>query len=138
MKKFDTTSIFGIFGALSWALTNLLRETTINSLEIFNFILGIMPNIAATYFFIWVGKIIFERLNKNFTLKFSMITSALVFLFAIISEIIHDLFLNSPFDMYDMIATSSAIALYLITFYTTKNHRNISEQSSLFKNISSN
>ena len=135
MKKFDTTSIFGIFGILSWTLTILLRDTKVNSIEPFNFILGIMPNISAAYFFIWVGKIIFDRLNKNFTLKVSVITSGLIFFFAIISEIIHDLFLNSPFDMYDIIATISAITLYLITFYIAKNRRNINEQSSLFNNL---
>lgn len=135
MKKFDTTSFFGIVGILSWTLTNFLRETTLNSVEIFNFILGIMPNISAAYFFIWVGKIIFDRLNKNFTLKVSVITSGLIFLFAIISEIIHDLFLNSPFDMYDIIATISAITLYLIPFYITKNRRSINKQSSFINNL---
>lgn len=135
MKKFNTTAMFGILGILSWTLTILLRDTTVNSIEIFNFILGIMPNISAAYFFIWVGKIVAERLNKNFTLKISMIISGLIFFFAIISEIIHDLFLNSPFDIYDIIATISAITLYLITFYITKNRRNINEQSSLFNNL---
>ena len=125
MKKLTTTSVFGIVGILSWTLTLLLRETTVNSIETVNFILGIMPNISATWFFICIGEIILNRLNINFTFKISTITSGLVFLFSIMSEIIHDLFLNSPFDMYDIIGTISAIALYLATFYINKNSRHI-------------
>ncbi len=125
MKKLATTSVFGIVGILSWTLTILLRETTVNSVETVSFILGIMPNISATWFFIWIGEIIVNRLNNDFTLKISAIASGLIFLFAIMSEIIHDLFLNSPFDMYDIIGTISAITLYLATFYITKNRRNI-------------
>lgn len=120
MKKLTKTSVFGIVGILSWTLTLLLRETTVNSIEIVNFILGIMPNISATWFFIWIGEIIFTRLNMNFTLKISAITSGLIFLFSITSEIIHGLFLNSHFDMYDIIGTISAIALYLTTLILIK------------------
>ena len=130
MKKLTITSVFGIIGILSWTLTILLRETTVNGVETVNFILGIMPNVSATWFFIWIGEIIVNRLKNSFTLKISVIASGLIFLFAIISEIAHDLFLNSTFDMYDIIGTISAIALYLATFYITKNRKNINEQSS--------
>lgn len=125
MKKVTTTSVFGIVGIISWTLTLLLRETTVNSMETVKFILGVMPNISATWFFIWIGEIIFTRLNMNFTFKISAITSGLIFLFSITSEIIHDLFLNSPFDMYDITGTIFAITLYLTTFYINKNRRNI-------------
>ena len=127
MKKLTITSVFGIIGALSWTLTILLREITTNNIDIVNFILGIMPNISATWAFIWAGESILKKLNKDFTLKASVITSGLIFLFSIISEIIHHVFLNSPFDIYDIVATILAIVLYLIIFYINRNSENINE-----------
>jgi len=102
-----------------------LREIATSNIYIVNFILGIMPNISATWFFIWAGESILNKLNKDFTLKASVITSGLIFLFSIISEIIHHLFLNSPFDIYDIVATILAIVFYLIIFYINKNHEDI-------------
>lgn len=114
MKRITITSIFGIVGILFWALTILLRETSLNSVGIVNFILGIMPNISATWFFIWMEEVIINRLNKDFNFKILSIIAILIFIFAIISEIIHDIFLNSPFDIYDIMVTILAITLYLI------------------------
>lgn len=127
MKKLNTTAKFGIIGGFSWTLTLLLRGTSINNIEIVNFILGIMPNISAAWFFIWIGETILNKSNKFFDLKSSIITSGLIFLFSIISEIVHDLFLNSPFDIYDILATILAIVLYLVTFYFSKDYKNINQ-----------
>jgi hypothetical protein len=129
MKKLTITSVFGIIGILFWTLTILLRGTVVNGIETFNFVLGIMPNIAAAWFFIWTVEIIVNRANKDFTFKTSLISSGLILLFAIMSETIHDLFLNSPFDIYDIIGTILAIVLYLGTLYIIKNYRNTNEQS---------
>ena len=127
MKKYNITSILGIIGMVTWTITIFLRELSLNNIYI-NFILGIMPNISATWLFIWMGEIIVNRKNIHFNFKVASITSWLIFLFAIISEIIHDIFLNSSFDIYDIIATLVSIVIYLIFFYFTENTLKISEQ----------
>ncbi|NLL29552.1 MAG: hypothetical protein GX258_00540 [Clostridiales bacterium] len=121
IKKPTLTAVFGIIGGFSWTIAYLLRETAINNIEQVNFILGVMPNIAAAWFFIWMAENIFERSNKEFTLKASAIASGVIFILGLISEVIHDLFLDSPFDIFDMIATTCAIIVYLSVFYFRKN-----------------
>ena len=112
---------------VTWTITIFLRELSLTNINI-SFILGIMPNISATWLFIWMGEIIVNRKNIHFNFKVASITSWLIFLFAIISEIIHDIFLNSSFDIYDIIATLVSIIIYLVFFYFTENTLKISEQ----------
>lgn len=127
MRKQSITSIFGIVGIVSWSITIFLREEAINSAYL-NFILGVMPNISAAWFFIWVGEIISNIKKYNFNFKIASRISGVIFILALISEIIHDLFLNSPFDIYDIIGTVLSIILYLVTFYFF-NNLNIDKQS---------
>lgn len=126
MKKLTVTHLFGIIGAISWASTIMLRETSINAIPIINFILGIMPNISATWFFIYAVEFMLTKVGKLFKFKYVLITSTSIFLLSLVSEVIHDLFLNSPFDIYDIIATVFAIVLYLLILYLTTS-RNLSK-----------
>ena len=88
--------------------------------SVLNFILGIMPNISASWVFIWIGENLINKAKRDFTFKGASIVSGVIFLFALISEIIHEMFLNSPFDVNDIIATILAILFYLIVFYISK------------------
>ena len=72
MKKYTVTSVFGIIGIISWAITILLRETYLVNIDIINFKLGVMPNISAAWFFIWMVEIIYEKIKKDFTFKISI------------------------------------------------------------------
>ena len=120
MKKYTITYVFGIIGALSWSGTVLLREMLLSDSSVLNFILGIMPNISASWFFIWIGEKLINKVKRDFTFKVASIVSGVIFLFALISEIIHEMFLNSPFDANDIIATIVAIIFYLTLFYVSK------------------
>lgn len=120
MKKITITLVFGLIGVILWNVTNILRTTSLINIDILRFILGIMPNIAACWVFIWVGELIITKINNNYNLIFASVVSGIVFLLAIISEFIHDKFLNSPFDINDIIATILAIAVYLVSFYFYK------------------
>lgn len=124
MKKFTVTFIFGIIGVIAWCLTLFLRDSSLVSNEALSFILGVMPNIGAAWLFIWFTEVIMiNKLNMNFTIKYSSMVSGVIFIFALISEVVHDLFLDSPFDMNDMIATFGAIALYLVIFYFSNKYK---------------
>ena len=120
MKKITITLIFGLIGVVLWNVTNILRTTSLINIDILRFILGIMPNIAACWVFIWVGELIITKINNNYNSIFASIVSGVVFLLAIISEFIHDKFLNSPFDINDIIATILSIIIYLVSFYFSK------------------
>ena len=87
-----------------------------------------MPNISATWFFIWLGEILINRKNIDFNFKIASITSGLVLILAIISEIIHDMFLGSLFDINDISATIISILIYLMLFYFS-NTFNTKEQN---------
>lgn len=117
MKKITITYIMGIIGVVTWGLTVLLRGMPLSN--IIGFILGVMPNISATWLFIWIAEFVCEKLSKVFTFKISIISCGAILILAFISEIVHDLFLNSPFDVNDMIATICAIAIYFIVIKVT-------------------
>ena len=120
MKKYTITHIFGIIGVLFWSGTVLLREMLLSDSGVINFILGIMPNISASWVFMWIGEKLINKESRDFTFKAASIVSGVIFLFALISEIIHEMFLNSPFDANDIIATIVAIIFYLALFYISK------------------
>ena len=120
MKKYTITHVFGIIGVLSWSGTVLLREMLLSDIGVLNFILGIMPNISASWVFMWIGEKLINKESRDFTFKTASIVSGVIFLFALISEIIHEMFLNSPFDVNDIIATIVAIIFYLTLFYVSK------------------
>ena len=119
MTKFTTTYIIGVIGIVTWALTIFLRGTQLSTVNSIAFILGVMPNISATWLFIWIAEFICEKLSNVFTFKISIISCGAILILAFISEIVHDLFLNSPFDVNDMIATICAIAVYFIVIKVT-------------------
>jgi len=52
-----------------------------------------------------------------FTFKVATTLSVVIFLLAVVSEMVHDVFLDSPFDKNDIIATILAIVVYLACMY---------------------
>ena len=111
------TYFFGLIGILTWCLTLFLRGTNISTMQVPNFILGIMPNISAAWFFIWICELIYTRTKREYTFKVATISTFIIFTLGLASEIYHAMFLNSPFDLYDIIATICAGILYLLIFY---------------------
>ena len=113
MKDIKLTQVLGIIGILLWAVTIFLRETSVRAISGMGFILGVMPNFAAVWFFASCVCQVYETYYKKaFTLKSMMITLGCIFIGALGSEIVHDLFLNSPFDGYDILVTIIAIVLF--------------------------
>lgn len=133
MKKHTITSAFVIIGILSWTITIFLREMSIDNTSI-NFLLGVMPNLSATWAFIWLSEIIINKKNTDFNFKIASAISGLIFLLSIISEVIHDLFLNSSFDIHDLISTIVAVVMYLIILYFSNKYIKIDEQDEQITN----
>lgn len=104
--KITLIRILGIIGALIWTLTILLRDVGIINNGFIKFLLGIAPNFAVGLLIpaliIICYPIIFKReiLFKEFIL---MLVGSYILILS--SEIVHDRFLNSSFDILDMIAS---------------------------------
>ena len=122
MGKLTLTKIFGIVGGLLWGLTVLLRETPLVTNSYIGYILGIMPNIAASWFFIALTEYIMWATRKEFNFTTAIIASSAIFAFAPISEYLHYIYLDATFDIHDIIATGCAIAAYLIAFKWVPKH----------------
>lgn len=118
--KKTVTYMFGLIGVLTWGLTIFFRETSFTQITSINFILGIMPNISAAWFLVWSGEFAVTYLKKTFDFKYACFSSFIVLLLALISEIVHHLYLNSAFDRDDMMATGLALFIYLIVFKLAK------------------
>ena len=116
-KKYTITTVFGVMGILSWLLTLLLRKRSWNGMEIMQFLLGVMPNISASWLLLWFGENRVMKKGKMFTFKVATTLSVVIFLLAVVSEMVHDVFLNSPFDKNDIIATILAVAVYLTSMF---------------------
>ena len=116
-KKYTITTVFGVIGILSWLLTLLLRERSWNGMEIMQFLLGVMPNISACWLLLWFGENRVMKKGKMFTFKVATTLSVVIFLLAVVSEMVHDVFLNSPFDKIDIIATMLAVVVYLTSMF---------------------
>lgn len=122
MKKLKVGSVevIGYAGILIWAAVILLRGSDFSNNSIYLFCRGILPNLgaawaatlAAKWFVLWV-------LKRDMTFNMYMFICIGVFVLALFSEIIHDLFLNSPFDIYDIIITAAAqLFIFLVPVVT--------------------
>lgn len=110
-SKLDNTFI--IIGCI-WLVCGFLRSTPLVNYNLPLFILGIAPNFFAPFlFFVFFKNLIFKnvKLSQDNIIKILL----LIFTLGFISEIIHHFFLNSPFDIFDMVATLLAsVIIFLI------------------------
>ncbi len=96
-----------------WGITLFLRTTNVMNNDFFSFILGIMPNFAAVFGMFGVFIVYYELLFKRKFEKKNFIFMAIVALVCfLISEVIHEVFLNSKFDILDIIASAIAIIIF--------------------------
>lgn len=101
-----SVEILGYAGIFLWVAIILLRGMYLTNNNLYLFLLGILPNLAAawamTMFTKWAILFIFK---KNITIKIHFCVCVAIIFLASISEVIHDMFLSSPFDIYDIMIT---------------------------------
>jgi len=108
MKKIRVGSIetLGYIGIIIWVAVIFLREYNLSDNSVYLFFLGILPNLgaawAATMFGKWLVIFVWKR---SLTVKTHLFICMGIFALVLGSEIIHDLFLNSSFDIYDILIT---------------------------------
>lgn len=111
MKK--DYNVLGLIGLAMWSMAVILRETAIINYDIARLILGVMPNFGVVWGLVFFTMLFSVKgLKRDFDSKSIYLTLLIIMILLLLSEIIHAKFLNSPFDIWDMI--SSAIASIII------------------------
>ena len=113
--KIGSIEILGYIGAITWAAVNFLRGSHASDHAVYLFLLGILPNLGAAWALTMFGKWgILLVLKRKYTVRTHGMLCLLIVFFAVISEFIHDWFLSSRFDIYDVLIT---VAAQLIMFF---------------------
>ena len=101
-------------GGLIWGAVILLRGISFSNNSIYLFLVGILPNLGAAWVTTMFGKwIVLFICKQDYSIKKHCIFCFGIIILAFLSELIHDSFLNSTFDIYDMVIT---IIAQLIVF----------------------
>ena len=113
MKK--TYSILMLAGALAWAATRILRNTHLMDNAILQRLLWVAPNFCAVWVGVGLTFLLYPRIFKNeFDAKHTVPLVGGLFGVILLSEIIHHVFLDSAFDIWDMVASAVASVIVLL------------------------
>ena len=113
MKKVYIVS--GLIGLAMWSMTIILRETTLTNYDIVKHILRVMPNFGVVWGLVFFAMLFLVKgLKRDFNSKNIYLTLLLIMILLFLSEIIHDKFLNSPFDIWDMVASAIASVIIIV------------------------
>lgn len=119
--KFGTMEILGYAGIFLWLAVIFLRSIHLSDNAIYLLILGILPNAGAAWGVTMFGKwVIIFGCKQNYNLKKHLILCTGIVILAFVSEMVHHLFLNSPFDWRDMAVTILAQLIVIVLPIMTK------------------
>ena len=119
--KFGKVEIFGYLGLLIWVVVIFIRGYDFSDNDLFLFLRGILPNLGAAWAATMFGKWIITTMGqKKVTIKSYLLLCVGIFLLALGSEVVHDIFFNSPFDIYDIFITILAQTCIFIVLVFTK------------------
>lgn len=115
--KITLIDVLGLIGALLWTLAIFLRGTVLIQNEIISFLLGIAPNFGAGLLLPMLTMRYYPiLLKKDITFKKFILILIAIFLLLFVSEVVHDKFLNSRVDFYDMIASLIAFGVMILSY----------------------
>ena len=123
MKKIKISSveILGLIGLIIWAIVIILRSVHIPDNSTLQFIIGILPNLGAIWAATMFGKWCYSlATGQRYTIRMHCTICLVVFCLACGSEVIHAVFYNSPFDIYDVLITIAALFIMLFIPIITK------------------
>lgn len=115
--KITLIDVLGLIGALLWTLAIFLRGTVLIQNEIISFLLGIAPNFGVGLLLPMLTMRYYPiLLKKDITFKKFILILIAIFLLLFVSEVVHDKFLNSRVDFYDMIASLIAFGVMILSY----------------------
>lgn len=111
------TKILGVIGAMLWVLTIFIRDSNIALNETTAFMLGVAPNLGVGLLFPMLAKELYSVVFKK-QLSCKQFVFILIggYIALLLSEVIHDKFLNSPFDIYDIISSFIAFGIFFLLY----------------------
>jgi len=114
-KSLTLFNILGLLGVLLWVLTIFLREMPVAHNPGINFWLGIAPNFGVALLLpmllVNYYPVVFKR---ALTRRFFLYGLAILFTALVFSEVVHDIFLNSKFDIWDLVASLVALVIMVV------------------------
>lgn len=111
-KKSKLPDVVGLLGVSLWVLTIFLRETPAIDNPNLQFWLGIAPNFGVGLLLPMLLVNFYPVLFKK-DLRYTQLLYGLGLIFAalLMSEIVHALFLNSGFDVFDLLVSLLALGI---------------------------
>lgn len=103
-KKTSSIDVMGLMGIFVWVAVLFLRSNFHTDNSIYHFVIGILPNFGAAWCVSGIAYA-FISYKTSYTIKLHRIICITVVVLALVSEVIHDQFINAPFDVYDMLIT---------------------------------
>lgn len=111
------TKILGLIGAMLWVLTIFIRDSNIALNETTVFMLGVAPNFGVGLLFPMLAKELYSVVfKKQLSCKRFVFILIGGYIALLLSEVIHDKFLNSPFDIYDIISSLIAFGIFFLLY----------------------
>lgn len=105
-------NIMGLLGVSLWVLTIFLRETSAIDNPNLQFWLGIAPNFGVglllPMLFVNFYPVVFK---KELTYRLFLYGLGMIFAALFMSEVVHALFLDSGFDIFDLLASLIALGI---------------------------
>lgn len=125
MKLYNDTDFIkfmAFFGYFLWIITYLLRSIALNISGIVDLIVGVLPNFGVALSFPYLAAFLCETAKHGkyrvYRDKMFYISIVLGFILLFIIELWHDIFMNSPFDINDLVASilafTTAGVIYLL------------------------
>ncbi|SKC61651.1 hypothetical protein [Maledivibacter halophilus] len=116
-RKMRLTKILGLIGAMVWMLTIFIRDSNIELNGTIAFMIGVAPNFGVGLLLPMLAKEIYSVVfKKQISCKQFVFILIGGYIALLLSEVIHDKFLNSPFDIYDMISSFIAFGIFFLLY----------------------
>ncbi|WP_414470163.1 hypothetical protein [Methanobacterium sp. ACI-7] len=117
-NKIGFIKFMAFLGYFLWIITYLIRPIALILSNSINLIIGILPNFGVALSFPYLIAFICEqskyRLHIDKIFYFSIVFG---FILLVIIEILHQMFMNSPFDLNDLIASVFAFIIAGMTYW---------------------
>lgn len=115
MKELKLERIMGMLGVFIWAATIFLRESSLMGHTTSRFILGVAPNFGVVWLLYWLIALWYQnKYKREIKLPGQCVILGIILAFLFLSEVIHQVFMDSPFDIWDIIASCLAVLILLI------------------------
>jgi len=119
--KFGSVELLGFIGILVWVCVTYIRTNDSVFNPVFSFVIGILPNLGAAWTMTMFGKwTVLIAMNRRYSLKKHAAFCIGVLAAAVLSEYLYDVFLQNPFDIYDILLTVIAQLIMFILPVLTK------------------